>query len=285
MLSTKPTNQFPDCYNPTPTQLGQLLPSSQAEELEDVVHKTFQLIPTIAKKPHPNSPQAALSHQPGRRTQGHCWQNQPTDSLIAKKNPHHSPQAALPLQPGRVTRGHCWQNHPTDSLIAITPPQLTSGSSRPPAMQRNSSTLSTQPESDMPSSTTGYSSASLSPYTLLFITPSLAFIRLWLPRSVLISPLWARYLREMDKLFAALFPCASIFVTVVVDKWVECNSALQFTKKKYLMHYRVNLHSNIYKIFDVLLFYPTKMFPFMAIWSIGFLYYLIYFCLFIDSNT
>ena len=70
----------------------------------------------------------------------------------------------------------------------------TSGKERPPAIHRNSSTLSTHPESDMPSSITGYKLFSWSPNTSLLITPSRARIRLRFPRRVLISPLWANNL-------------------------------------------------------------------------------------------
>lgn len=71
---------------------------------------------------------------------------------------------------------------------------LTSGRERFPAMVRNSRTQSKLPESDKLGSTTGYSFLRSDPKFLLLITPSRAFIQFTLPRRVLISPLWAKYL-------------------------------------------------------------------------------------------
>ena len=68
----------------------------------------------------------------------------------------------------------------------------TSGRDRPPARTRNSRTQSADPESLRLGSTTGYSSVRTRlPKRLELMTPSRAFIRFTLPRSVLISPLWA----------------------------------------------------------------------------------------------
>jgi hypothetical protein len=67
---------------------------------------------------------------------------------------------------------------------------LTMGAARP-ARTRTSNTASSAPESDVPSGITGFRSSIHGPKASWNMRVSWAFIQFTLPRSVLISPLWA----------------------------------------------------------------------------------------------